>query len=79
MALLITARGLDHPVYFRPRTSDIFIPGAQIVAIEPEGRNVAILAKNCAPYPNITIEEAALWATTFRLAIRSLEVGLNAF
>jgi FkbM family methyltransferase len=114
----IAVRGLDHPVYFRPRTSDIFeltrllgakrvaidlslnprfivdaganagysalrfqsqFPGARIVAIEPEGGNVAILTKNCAPYPNIAIEAAALWPTTSRLAIRSPEVGLNAF
>jgi len=42
-------------------------------------RNMAMLDKNCAPHPNIAIEEAALWPTMCRLGIRSLEVGLNAF
>ena len=54
-------------------------PGARIIALEPEPRNILQFKKNCAPYPNITLEEKALWATHTRLRIRSLDVGLNAF
>ncbi len=38
-------------------------PNATIVAVEPEGANVASLAKNTAPYPNIKIIHAAIWNT----------------
>jgi FkbM family methyltransferase len=54
-------------------------PTAQIIAIEPEGRNVLQLIKNCYRYPNIKIETAALWPTTGRLRIRTLDTDSNAF
>jgi FkbM family methyltransferase len=54
-------------------------PGAKIIAIEPEKSNILQFKKNCAMYPNIALEEKALWATNSRLRIRSLDVGLNAF
>ena len=54
-------------------------PGAKIIALEPERRNILQFKKNCAPYPNITLEEKALWATNTRLRIRSLDVRLNEF
>ncbi|TIH15807.1 FkbM family methyltransferase [Marinifilum sp. JC120] len=36
-------------------------PDAQILAIEPEKSNFDLLARNTAPYPNITAIQAALW------------------
>ena len=36
-------------------------PGAQIIAIEPERGNFALLKDNVAPYPNIVPIHAALW------------------
>ena len=110
--------GLDHPVFCRVATSDIYdyshllgprkipfhlpfrpeyivdaganvgysalrfhldYPGATIVAIEPEIRNVMQFRKNCAPYPNIHLEEAALWPRNTRLQIKSLDADQNAF
>jgi FkbM family methyltransferase len=38
-------------------------PAAKIFAIEPDPRNAALCRKNCAPYPNITVIEAAIGAT----------------
>ena len=43
-------------VYFASR-----YPGARIVAVEPEPANAAILRRNVAPYPNVTVVEAAIW------------------
>ena len=54
-------------------------PGTKIVALEPERRNILQFKKNCASYPNITLDEKALWAANTRLRIRSPDVGLNAF
>jgi len=36
-------------------------PDAEIVAVEPEGENVAILRENTSYYPSIRIVQAALW------------------
>ncbi len=36
-------------------------PAAKIVAIEPDSENAALLRRNCAGLPNVTIIEAALW------------------
>ena len=38
-------------------------PTAQIVAIEPEPENFAMLKRNCAGLPNIKCIQAALWGT----------------
>jgi FkbM family methyltransferase len=54
-------------------------PDATIIALEPAKSNVTQLKKNCAPYPNIQIEAAALWSKTTSLSFRSLEVDDNAF
>jgi len=54
-------------------------PGAKIVALEPEERNAMQFKKNCAFYSNISLETAALWATSTRLRIRALDAGANAY
>jgi FkbM family methyltransferase len=54
-------------------------PGARIIALEPEGRNIVQFKKNCGPYPNIVLEQTALWGTNARLRIRCLDVDHNAF
>jgi FkbM family methyltransferase len=43
-------------VYFAHR-----FPNAQIIAIEPEAHNFAMLASNVADYPNVIPVKAALW------------------
>jgi FkbM family methyltransferase len=37
-------------------------PGAAIVAIEPDGGNFAMLARNTAGFPNVRLVQAALWS-----------------
>jgi FkbM family methyltransferase len=54
-------------------------PGATIVGLEPEPRNFAQFRKNCGPYPNISIEQAALWSRNTKLSIRSLDVDSSSF
>ena len=54
-------------------------PGATIVELEPERRNIIQFKKNCGPYANIVLDERALWATSARLRIRSHDAGPNAF
>ena len=44
-------------VYFAER----FL-GATVVAIEPDTNNFALLKKNTAAYPSITVHEAAIWS-----------------
>jgi len=36
-------------------------PHSKVVAIEPEARNFAMLERNCAGLPNVTLIHAALW------------------
>lgn len=54
-------------------------PGASIVAIEPEARNLVQLKKNLSAYPDIPIEHAALWSHPTKLAFTSLDTHHNAF
>jgi FkbM family methyltransferase len=54
-------------------------PGASIVALEPEPRNIIQFKKNCGPYSNILLDEKALWSSNTRLRIRSLDADSNAF
>jgi FkbM family methyltransferase len=54
-------------------------PGAKIIAVEPESRNVTQLKKNCSSYSNIFIERAAVWSKTARLSIKSPDADTNAF
>lgn len=46
-------------------------PRASIIAIEPEASNFAILTKNCAELPNVTLINAALWPTEQALVIQN--------
>ena len=54
-------------------------PSAKIVAIEPDCVNLQQLRKNCSAYPNLSIEQAALWSRECKLTIRNPEVASNAF
>jgi FkbM family methyltransferase len=54
-------------------------PGAIIVALEPERGNITQFRKNCSPYSNITLEEAAVWGTSSQLTIRSHNARQNAY
>lgn len=54
-------------------------PEARIVALEPEQDNVAQFKKNCRTYPEIAVEQAALWPNNTRLRITNPEAGQNAF
>lgn len=54
-------------------------PGATIIALEPEPRNLVQFRKNCTAFSNIILEDKALWATTARLKIRTLDAAVNAF
>lgn len=36
-------------------------PNAQIIAVEPDASNVAVLRRNVAPYPNVRVVEGAVW------------------
>jgi FkbM family methyltransferase len=54
-------------------------PLAKIIAIEPDAINLAQLMKNCAGYPNLMVERAALWSHQCNLTIRDPEVASNAF
>jgi FkbM family methyltransferase len=54
-------------------------PGARIIALEPAPSNVIQFKKNCALYPNIILDEKALWATNTRLRIRAPDAAQNAF
>lgn len=54
-------------------------PGAKIVAIEPESSNVRILRKNAAPYPQITVLEAALWWENREILLLDVGQGNDAF
>jgi FkbM family methyltransferase len=44
-------------------------PGAQIVAIEPDADNYAMLERNTRAYPNVTAVRAALWSRAGALRI----------
>jgi FkbM family methyltransferase len=46
-------------------------PAARIVALELEQSNVALLRKNLAPYPNVTVLHAALWGHSTRLIVEN--------
>ena len=54
-------------------------PDAFIIALEPEQANIAQFKKNCSGDKNIVLEEKALWSTSARLRIRSMDADKNAF
>lgn len=54
-------------------------PDAVIIALEPERANIAQFKKNCGYDKKIILEEMALWSTTARLSIRSLDAASNGF
>lgn len=54
-------------------------PDAEIIAIEPESSNFALLEKNAAAYPNITCVHAALWDEEKELAVVDPGLGHYGF
>jgi FkbM family methyltransferase len=46
-------------------------PETRILAVEPEGTNVALLRRNTAPYANVMTVQAGLWSRPARLAIEN--------
>ncbi len=45
------------------------LPGARIIAIEPEASNLDVLRLNAALYPNIEVVEGGLWSCDTRLVV----------
>jgi FkbM family methyltransferase len=54
-------------------------PQAEIVAIEPEPSNFAMLRDNVAPYPNVTPVQAALWKEDRELNLFDTGEGQTTF
>jgi FkbM family methyltransferase len=54
-------------------------PEATIIAVEPSAENLIQLRKNCARYPNIYIERAAVWPRSGSVRIVDPGVAYNAF
>jgi len=54
-------------------------PEAQILAVDPEGSNVAILRENTASYPNIRVLQAGIWHRRTCLTISNQEAENWAF
>ena len=54
-------------------------PQARVLAIEPEARNFALLAKNARPYPNVVPLQAALWSADTRLVVIDPGLGFWGF
>jgi FkbM family methyltransferase len=54
-------------------------PDAKIIAVEPGPDNLTQFAKNCAGYPNLSVEPHALWTHKAELRIFNPEEGSNAF
>lgn len=50
-------------------------PNAQVVSLEPSGENFALARDNCAPYPNITVINAALAAEDGTAQLRDRGTG----
>lgn len=61
-------------IYFATR-----FPQARIIAIEPEAGNLAVLEKNIAPYPKVTVVPGALWHENARIDLVDPGLGQWAF
>jgi FkbM family methyltransferase len=61
-------------VYFSHR-----FPNAEIVAVEPDKANFAVLQQNCAKYPHIDAHCAGVWSTDSHLKIINAEATNNSF
>lgn len=112
----LTSKYLDHPVYFRPRTTDLAVfqqifvereylclddvsaagliidcganvgysaayllsrfPDCELIAVEPDPGNFALLARNLAPYGDrVTLVESGVWSHPARLCISETRYG----
>ena len=54
-------------------------PAAEIVSIEPDPGNFALLAENVRPYPNVVPLQAGVWHRSASLAVKDTGGGANAF
>jgi FkbM family methyltransferase len=54
-------------------------PAARVVGLEPEPGNARQFQMNCRSYPDIALEQAALWPTSTRLRITNPSGGDNAY
>jgi FkbM family methyltransferase len=56
-----------------------WFPHARIVSIEPDERNCAVLLRNAAPYPNVSVIHGALWNCDTTLEIENPESNSTGF
>jgi FkbM family methyltransferase len=54
-------------------------PSAQIVSVEPDTENYALLCRNTAPYGNIRPFQGGLWTNNAHLLVKDLGLGNNGF
>jgi FkbM family methyltransferase len=64
--------------YASMRFADLY-PGADIVAIEPDRDNFALLQRNIAPYPRVRALQCGLWPRSTELVIENPEAKSWAF
>jgi len=56
-----------------------WFPGARIVAVEPSERNLVVLHRNAAPYPNVSVIHGALWNRNTALEIENPDSNSTGF
>jgi len=56
-----------------------WFPDARIVAIEPSEKNVAVLRRNAAAYPNVSVVHGALWCRNTNLEIKNPDSNSTGF
>ncbi|MBZ5627806.1 MAG: FkbM family methyltransferase [Acidobacteriia bacterium] len=56
-----------------------WFPEARIVSIEPSEKNFAVLCRNAAPYPNVSVIHGALWSRNTALEIENRDSNSTGF
>ena len=56
-----------------------WFPDARIVAIEPSERNLAVLRRNAAAYPNVSVIHGALWSRNTALEMENPDSNSTGF
>jgi FkbM family methyltransferase len=56
-----------------------WFPDARIVAIEPSDRNLAVLRRNAAAYPNVSVIHGALWSRNTALEMENPDSNSTGF
>jgi FkbM family methyltransferase len=54
-------------------------PGARIIAVEPQAANAALLKKNTASYPNVTVVQAGVWSRQACLTLVDADANSSDF